>query len=153
MITLTVNGVTHNLDVEPDTPLLWVLRDNLRLTGTKYGCGIGECGACTVIMNGDLIKSCDVDVANAAGGDITTIEGLANGDHLNPVQQAFIDEDTTQCGWCIPGQIIAGTHMLMSNPEPTDAEIDLAMKDNLCRCGAYTRIRKAIHRAGRTMAT
>ena len=147
MITLTVNGVTHNLDVAADTPLLWVLRDHLRLTGTKYGCGISECGACSVVMNGDLVKSCDVDVANAAGADITTIEGLANGDRLNPVQQAFIDEDTTQCGWCIPGQIVAATHMLESNPEPTDAEIDLAMKDNLCRCGAYTRIRSAIHRA------
>lgn len=153
MITLTVNGVTHNVDVEPDTPLLWVLRDHLRLTGTKYGCGISECGACSVIMNGDLVKSCDVEVGNAAGADITTIEGLADGGRLHPIQQAFIDEDTTQCGWCIPGQLVAAAHMLSTNPEPTDNEIDLAMKDNLCRCGAYERIRKAIHRAGRAMTT
>lgn len=147
MITLTVNGETHTLDVDPDTPLLWVLRDHLRLTGTKYGCGIGECGACAVHMNGELVKSCDIDIENAAGSDITTIEGLASGGRLHPIQQGFIDEDTTQCGWCIPGQLMAAAHMLESNPEPTDAEINLAMKDNLCRCGAYDRIRKAIHRA------
>ena len=152
MITLTVNGKTHTLDVDPETPLLWVLRDHLRLTGTKYGCGIGECGACSVIMNGDLINSCDIEVENAAGADITTVEGLGSGGRLHPVQQAFIDEDVTQCGWCIPGQIVAIAHMLESNPEPTDAEIDLGMKGNLCRCGTYTRIRRAIHRAARASA-
>jgi aerobic-type carbon monoxide dehydrogenase small subunit (CoxS/CutS family) len=150
MITLTVNGKTHSVDADPDTPLLWVLRDNLRLTGTKYGCGIGECGACSVIMNGEIVNSCDIDIENSAGGDITTIEGLAKGGRLNAVQQAFIDEGTTQCGWCIPGQIVAASYMLETNPEPTDAEINLAMKDNLCRCGAYERIRKAIHRAARS---
>lgn len=150
MITLTVNGKTQNVDVDEDTPLLWVLRENLNLTGTKYGCGIGECGACSVIMNGDLVKSCDIEVGKAAGGDITTIEGLSDGMRLHPIQQAFIDEDTTQCGWCIPGQLMAAAHMLETNPEPTDAEIDLGMKDNLCRCGAYDRIRKAIHRAAKS---
>ncbi len=149
MITLTVNGESHTLDVDPETPLLWVLRDHLRLTGTKYGCGIGECGSCSVHMNGELVKSCDIEVEHAAGGDITTIEGLSSGGRLHPIQQAFIDEDTTQCGWCIPGQLMAAAHMLESNPEPTDAEINLAMKDNLCRCGAYERIRKAVHRAAR----
>ena len=149
MITLTVNGQSHSLAVDPDTPLLWVLRDHLRLTGTKYGCGIGDCGACSVIMNGELVRSCDIALENSAGGDITTIEGLAAGS-LHPMQQAFIDEDTTQCGWCIPGQIMAATHMLDTNPEPTDAEINVAMKDNLCRCGAYERIRKAIHTAARS---
>ena len=149
MITLTVNGQSHTLDVDPSTPLLWVLRDHLGLTGTKYGCGIGDCGACSVIMNGELVRSCDIAVENAAGGDITTIEGLAAGS-LHPMQQAFIDEDTTQCGWCIPGQIMAAAHMISTNPEPTDSEINVAMKDNLCRCGAYERIRKAIHRAARS---
>ncbi len=151
MITLTVNGETHALDIDPETPLLWVLRDHLRMTGTKYGCGAGVCGACTVHMNGELLKSCNIEVENAAGGDITTIEGLASGERLHPLQQAFIDEDVTQCGWCVPGQIMNAAFMLDSNPEPTDGEIDLAMKDVLCRCGAYERIRKAIHRAGRAM--
>ena len=135
MITLTVNGQSHTVDVDPETPLLWVLRDTLGLTGTKYGCGISECGICSVHMNGER-----------SGADIVTIEGLgANG--LHPIQQAFIDENVSQCGICIPGQLMAAAHMLESNPEPTDHEIDIAMKKNYCRCGAYTRIRKAIHRA------
>ena len=149
MIPLIVNGKTHNLDVNPETPLLWVLRDNLGLTGTKYGCGIGECGSCTVLKNGEPIKSCDVTVEKSAGADIVTIEGLGSGG-LHPVQQAFIDENTTQCGWCIPGQILSAAAMLESNPEPTDGEIAMAMKDNLCRCGAYARIRSAVHRAARS---
>jgi aerobic-type carbon monoxide dehydrogenase small subunit (CoxS/CutS family) len=151
MITLNVNGKSHTVDVDPDTPLLWVIRDQLRLTGTKYGCGIGECGACTVNMDGKAVKSCDIAVEKAAGSTIITIEALgANG--LHPVQQAFIDENTSQCGFCIPGQIMQAAILLESNPEPTDQDIDLALKDNICRCGAYTRIRSAIHRAARSMA-
>ena len=146
MITLTVNGKTHTVEAAPDTPLLWVLRDHLKLKGTKYGCGIGECGSCIVHMNGQVTKSCQTSVGKSAGAEITTIEGLgANG--LHPVQKAFIEENTTQCGFCIPGQIMAIAAMLESNPEPTDHEIDIALKDNLCRCAAYSRIRKAIHRA------
>lgn len=147
-ISFTVNGKSETVDVAPDTPLLWVLRDHLRLTGAKYGCGIGECGACTVHMNGEPVKSCDKAVEKAAGATIVTIEGLgANG--LHPIQQAFIDDNTTQCGWCIPGQLMAAASLLETNPEPTDHDIDLAMKDQLCRCGAYTRIRSAIHRAAK----
>ncbi len=146
MIALTVNATAHTVDVAPDTPLLWVLREQLGLTGTKYGCGIGECGACNVHMNGELIKSCQTSIGKAAGADITTIEGLGS-DGLHPVQQAFITENVTQCGYCIPGQIMTIAMMLYSNPEPTDQEIDVALKENYCRCGAYTRIRKAVHRA------
>ncbi len=146
MITLTVNGKTHSVEAAADTPLLWVLREQIGLTGTKYGCGIGECGACNIHMNGELAKSCQISIGKAAGADITTIEGLGeNG--LHPVQKAFIDENVTQCGWCIPGQIMTIAMMLESNPEPTDHEIDLALRENYCRCGAYTRIRKAVHRA------
>ncbi len=151
MITLTVNGKTQTVEAAPDTPLLWVLRDHLSLTGSKYACGIGKCGACAVHLNGDVAMSCQVSVGKSAGAEITTIEGLgANG--LHPIQKAFIEENTTQCGCCIPGQIMALAAMLDSNPEPTDNEIDLALKDNLCRCGAYTRIRKAVHTAARSMA-
>ncbi len=146
MTTLTVNGQSHTVEVAPDTPLLWVLREQMGLTGTKYGCGIGECGACNVHMNGELIKSCQTSIGKASGADITTIEGLG-ADGLHPVQQAFIDENVTQCGYCIPGQIMTIAMMLDSNPEPTDHEIDVALKENYCRCGAYTRIRKAVHRA------
>jgi aerobic-type carbon monoxide dehydrogenase small subunit (CoxS/CutS family) len=150
MITLTVNGKTHDVDVDGDTPLLWVLRDHLRLTGTKYGCGIGECGACTVHLNGEAAKSCDISVDNARGAHIVTIEGLG-GSKLHPVQQAFIDDNTTQCGICIPGQIMGAAALLNSNPDPTDQDIDLALKENLCRCGAYTRIRASVHRAAKSM--
>ncbi len=146
MITLTVNGKSHSVEAAPDTPLLWVLREHLGLNGTKYGCGIGECGSCNVHMNGELIKSCQTSIGKAAGATVTTIEGLgANG--LHPIQQAFIDENVTQCGWCIPGQIMTIANMLETNPEPTDHEIDMALKENYCRCGTYTRVRKAIHRA------
>jgi aerobic-type carbon monoxide dehydrogenase small subunit (CoxS/CutS family) len=146
MITLTVNGTTHTVEAAPDTPLMWVLREHLKLTGTKYGCGIGKCGTCAVHLNGQVAMSCQVSVGKSAGAEITTIEGLgANG--LHPIQKAFIEENVTQCGFCIPGQIMVLSAMLDSNPEPTDNEIDLALKDNLCRCGAYTRIRKAVHRA------
>ncbi len=146
MITLTVNGKTQSVEVAPDTPLLWVLREHLGLNGTKYGCGIGECGTCNVHMNGELVQSCQTSIGKAAGADVTTIEGLgANG--LHPVQKAFIAENVTQCGFCIPGQIMTIAMMLDSNPEPTDHEIDMALRENYCRCGAYTRIRKAVHRA------
>ena len=151
MITLTVNGQDHTVDVAPDTPLLWVLREHLGLTGTKYGCGIGECGACNVHMNGEISKSCQTSVGKASAADIVTIEGLG-GDGLHPVQAAFIKDNTTQCGYCMPGQVMSAAAMLAVNPEPTDAEIDVAMKDNLCRCGAYARLRSAIHRAASSAA-
>ena len=147
-ITLTVNGKTSTIDVDPDTPVMWVLREHMGLTGTKYGCGIGECGSCTIHMNGEPVKSCDRAVGKSQNAEIVTIEGLG-ADGLHPVQQAFIDENTSQCGWCIPGQIMAAASLLATNPEPTDRDIDLAMKDQLCRCGAYTRIRSAIHRAAK----
>jgi aerobic-type carbon monoxide dehydrogenase small subunit (CoxS/CutS family) len=151
MISLTVNGQDHTVDVAPDTPLLWVLREHLGMTGTKYGCGIGECGACNVHMNGELSKSCQVSAGKASGANIVTIEGLG-GDGLHPVQEAFIKENTTQCGFCMPGQVMSAAAMLAVNPEPTDGEIDVAMKDNLCRCGAHARIRSAIHRAASSAA-
>jgi len=146
MIELHVNGTTHAIDVEPETPLLWVLRDNLGLTGTKYGCGIAQCGVCTVHLDGEPVKACVTHVANALGKRITTIEGLsATSSH--PLQQAWIAEEVPQCGYCQSGQIMAAAALLKKNPKPSDADIDTAMSDNLCRCGTYPRIRKAIHRA------
>jgi aerobic-type carbon monoxide dehydrogenase small subunit (CoxS/CutS family) len=150
MITLKVNGKTHSVDADADTPLLWVLREHLGMTGTKYGCGIGECGACTVHMNGDAIKSCDISLENAAGAEIVTIEGLGE-KGLHPVQAAFIADNTSQCGFCIPGHIMKAAALLASNPDPTDGDIDLAVQENICRCGAYTRIRQSIHRASKSM--
>jgi isoquinoline 1-oxidoreductase subunit alpha len=144
--TLSVNGRPRPVSVDPDTPLLWVLRDELSLTGTKYGCGEGLCGACTVHVDGAAMRSCVVPVSSVARQKITTIEGLsANGDH--PVQRAWMEEDTPQCGYCQPGQIMCAASLLAFRPHPTDAEIDDAMSGNLCRCGTYPRIRKAIHRA------
>ncbi len=150
MFSLTVNGELRTVDAAPDTPLLWVLREHLGLNGTKYGCGIAECGVCSIHMNGELVKSCQITIEKSEGADVTTIEGLgANG--LHPIQQAYIDENVTQCGYCIPGQIMAIAMMLETNSEPTNQEIDLALKENYCRCGTYTRVRKAIHRvAGQT---
>jgi len=145
MIKLNVNGVEHELDVEPDTPLLWVLRDHLGLTGTKYGCGIAMCGACSVHMNGQVLRSCILPVAGVVGANIVTIEGLAH-DASHPVQQAWIEEDVPQCGYCQSGQIMAAAALLAANPKPSDADIDAAMT-NICRCGTYQRIRAAIHRA------
>lgn len=145
-IELSVNGKQHTLDVEPDTPLLWVLRDTLGLTGTKYGCGVSLCGACTVHLDGKAVRSCSTKVSKVGQREITTIEGLsANG--LNAVQQAWIEEDVVQCGYCQSGQVMAATALLAVNPKPSDADIDEAMKRNICRCGVYQRIRKAIHRA------
>jgi isoquinoline 1-oxidoreductase alpha subunit len=145
-ITLTVNGEEHALDVSPDTPLLWVLRDTLGLTGTKYSCGIGLCGACTVHVDGEAVRSCVTPVSEVAGKGITTIEGLSP-DGSHPVQRAWAAENVVQCGYCQPGQIMAAAALLAKNPDPTDADIDAAMSGNLCRCGTYQRIRRAIHRA------
>lgn len=146
LITVTVNDQDHTLDVSPDTPLLWVLRDALGLTGTKYGCGAGHCGACTVHLDGEAIRSCQVPVSKVAGRRVTTIEGLpGGGDH--PLQQAWVAENVSQCGYCQPGQIMTAAALLDQNPEPADADIDAAMSGTLCRCGTYQRIRRAIHRA------
>lgn len=145
-VTLRVNGQEATVDVSPDTPLLWVLRDTLGLTGTKFGCGIGACGACTVLLDGKATRSCSLRVSEAAGKEVTTIEGLSpNGDH--PLQQAWLDESVSQCGYCQPGQIMTAAALLAETPHPTDEEIDAAMSGNLCRCGTYQRIRRAIHRA------
>jgi isoquinoline 1-oxidoreductase alpha subunit len=146
VITLKVNGKAVSVDVDPSTPLLWVLRDTLGLTGTKYGCGMALCGACTVHLNGDAIRSCVKRVADAAGKEITTIEGLsANLTH--PLQKAWIEVDVPQCGYCQSGQIMSAAVLLAENSNPTDADIDDAMTGNICRCGTYQRIREAIHRA------
>jgi len=150
-VTLKVNGKTQTLDVEPDMPLLWALRDELGLTGTKFGCGIAQCGACTVHINGVAMRSCSVPVSTAAGKDITTIEGLAGTDgKLHPVQAAWVAEDVPQCGYCQSGQIMAAAALLKEKPQPTDADIDGIT--NICRCGTYVRIRRAIHRAATTKA-
>ncbi|MFL6447082.1 MAG: (2Fe-2S)-binding protein [Bryobacteraceae bacterium] len=146
---LTVNGRSTNVDVPSDTPLLWVLRDVLHLTGTKYGCGIGQCGACTVHLGGQAVRSCLTPVAAATGGAITTIEGLsADGSH--PLQKAWQAVDVPQCGYCQTGQIMSAAALLAKTPKPTDAQIDEAMSGNLCRCGTYVRIREAIHKAAGT---
>jgi aerobic-type carbon monoxide dehydrogenase small subunit (CoxS/CutS family) len=149
--TLVVNGRSVTVDVPPDTPLLWVLRDTLNLTGTKYGCGIGLCGACVVHVDGEAQPSCLWPVETVAGKRITTIEGLG-AEGLHPVQAAWIQEQVPQCGYCQPGQIMAASALLARNPAPTDAEIDAAMARNLCRCGTYQRIRRAIHTAARGSA-
>jgi isoquinoline 1-oxidoreductase alpha subunit len=146
VITLKVNGKTVNVDVDPATPLLWVLRESLSLTGTKYGCGVAQCGACTVHLNGEAIRSCIKRVADAAGKEITTIEGLSN-DLSHPLQKAWIEIDVPQCGYCQSGQIMSAAVLLAANSKPTDADIDAAMTGNICRCGTYPRIRSAIHRA------
>jgi aerobic-type carbon monoxide dehydrogenase small subunit (CoxS/CutS family) len=146
MMKLTVNGRELETDATPDTPLLWVLRDHLGLTGTKFGCGMALCGACTVHLEGVPIRSCVTPLAAAEGKRITTIEGLSN-DRSHPVQRAWLELDVPQCGYCQSGQIMSAVALLASNPAPTDADIDAAMSGNICRCGTYPRIRKAIHRA------
>jgi isoquinoline 1-oxidoreductase alpha subunit len=146
MITLIVNGARHELDVEPDTPLLWVLRDTLGLTGTKYGCGKALCGACTVHLDGEPVHACVAPLASVAGRRITTIEGLAR-DRGHPLQQAWIAEQVPQCGFCQSGQIMAAAALLARIPRPSDTDIDAAMSPILCRCGTYQRIRSAIKRA------
>lgn len=145
-IRLDVNGSRRTVDVPPDTPLLWALRDALRLTGTKYGCGAGLCGACTVHLDGTPVRSCTLPVAEVGGRRITTIEGLSR-DGNHPVQRAWIAEDVAQCGYCQTGQIMSAAALLAANPRPSDADIDRAMEGNICRCGTYRRIRAAIHRA------
>jgi len=145
MITLTVNGRRHELDVEPETPLLWVIRDEIGLTGTKYGCGIAQCGACTVHLDGQAVRSCSMQVGDVGTQSITTIEGLAP-ERRHPVQQAWIAEDVPQCGYCQSGQIMAAAAFLATTPNPTDADIDAELT-NICRCGTYPRIRAAVHRA------
>jgi isoquinoline 1-oxidoreductase subunit alpha len=146
MVSLVVNGKPEQLDVEPDMPLLWAIREKLLLTGTKYACGIAQCGACTVHVDGQLVRSCITPVSAAAGRRVTTIEGLsATGDH--PVQKAWMEVDVPQCGFCQSGQIMSAVALLAAKPSPTDADIDAGMAANICRCGTYQRIRAAIHRA------
>jgi aerobic-type carbon monoxide dehydrogenase small subunit (CoxS/CutS family) len=145
-ITFILNGKSETVDVSPDMPLLWVLRDTLNKTGTKFGCGMALCGACTVHINGEATRSCITQISTVSGKKITTIEGLsADGSH--PVQKAWIEEDVPQCGYCQSGQIMSAVALLAKKPKPTDADIDDAMSGNICRCGTYQRIRKAIHRA------
>jgi aerobic-type carbon monoxide dehydrogenase small subunit (CoxS/CutS family) len=151
MATLTVNGERLEVSVPDTYPLLWVLRDSLGLTGTKFGCGIGQCGACTVLVNGRPQRSCQLPVSVADGADITTIEGLTT-DGLHPLQEAWIEEQVPQCGYCQSGQIMQATALLADGDAPTDAEIDLMMSGNVCRCGAYVAIRRAIHRAAEIQA-
>lgn len=146
MIAFEINGKPAEVEAEPDMPLLWVIRDLLQMTGTKYGCGIAQCGACTVHLDGRPVRSCVVPVSAAAGRRITTVEGLAQDGQFSTVQQAWIDEQVPQCGYCQSGMIMAATALLADNPAPTDADIDAAIT-NICRCGTYPRIRRAIHRA------
>ena len=144
MANLTINGKPFTLDVEPDTPLLWAIRENAGLTGTKYGCGIAQCGACTVHLDGVAMRSCGISVSEAEGKKITTIEGLASGDTLHKVQEAWIAQDVPQCGYCQSGMIMAVAALLNEKPKPTDADIDEAIT-NICRCGTFQQVREAIH--------
>jgi len=147
-LTLNINGENKQVDVDPNTPLLWVLREYLDLVGTKYGCGMSQCGACTVHLNGAAVRSCVFPVSAVANQPITTIEGLSeDGDH--PVQKAWLEEDVAQCGYCQPGQIMSAAALLNNNPNPTDEDIDLAMSGNICRCATYVRIKKAIKKASK----
>lgn len=151
-VKLTINNQAHTLDVDPDMPLLWAIRDVVGLTGTKFGCGIAQCGACTVHLDGNPTRSCSVPVSAVVGQKITTIEGIAkNADH--PVQKAWIEHQVPQCGYCQSGQIMSAIALLKQIPRPTDADIDTAMQGNICRCGTYNRIRQAIHKASAEMAT
>ena len=143
---LTVNGEPHQVEVSPQTPLLWVLRDKLKLTGTKYGCGVAQCGACTVHVDGAAVRSCVLPVSAVAGA-VTTIEGLSGDGDLHPLQAAWIEHDVPQCGYCQSGQIMSAAALLASNRQPTDQDIDTALAGNYCRCGTYVRIRRAVHTA------
>lgn len=145
-ISFQVNGKPQTVDVDPETPLLWVLRDNLNLTGTKFGCGIGQCGACTIHLEGNPTRSCSIAVSDVAGKSVTTIEGLSP-DRSHPIQQAWIAEQVPQCGYCQSGQVMAAAALLAKTPKPTDSQIDRAMSGNICRCGTYQRLRRAVHRA------
>jgi aerobic-type carbon monoxide dehydrogenase small subunit (CoxS/CutS family) len=146
LTTININGTATEVDVAPDTPLLWALRDTLGFTGTKFGCGQGLCGACTVHMNGLAIRSCQTPVGAVGDAAITTVEGLSS-DRSHPVQRAWLEIDVPQCGYCQPGQMMSAAALLATNPSPTDADIDAAMAGNICRCGTYVRIRAAVHRA------
>ena len=148
---LTVNRTEYEVDVEPEMPLLWVLRDELGITGTKYGCGIAQCGACTVHMDGMAVRSCQIPAEAADGAEIVTIEGLGTPEALHAVQQAWIEHQVAQCGYCQSGQIMSVVNLLATNPRPSDADIDAAMSGNACRCATYVRIRAAIHRAAEIM--
>ena len=148
---LTVNGKLQKVDVEDDMPLLWILRDELGLTGTKYGCGIAQCGACTVHMNGVAVRSCQIDAASAEGAAITTIEGLGTPTSLHAVQEAWIEHQVAQCGYCQSGQIMQAASLLNENPDPTDEDVDYEMSGNLCRCGTYPRIRAAVKTAAQKL--
>ncbi|MGB3223425.1 MAG: (2Fe-2S)-binding protein [Desulforhopalus sp.] len=151
IITFLVNGEELSLTVDGNRPLLWVLRQDLELTGTKYGCGLGLCGSCTVLLDGKAVRSCQTSIREAHQREITTIEGLATGDTLHPVQQAFVDHDALQCGYCTPGMIMQATSLLQENPQPDRQTIIEKMDDNLCRCGAHNRIIEAIETASTTM--
>jgi aerobic-type carbon monoxide dehydrogenase small subunit (CoxS/CutS family) len=146
-----VNGESHEVDAVPNTPLLWVLRDNLNLTGTKYGCGVAQCGACTVHIEGVAARSCSIPVSTIGDKKVTTIEGISSAE-LHPVQRAWMEENVPQCGFCQTGQIMSAVALIEKNPSPTDSEIETAMSGNICRCGTYERIRKAIKRASNTSA-
>lgn len=151
MLRLHVNGKDRQIDdVADDTPLLWVLRDELNLVGTKFGCGIAQCGACTVHLDGQPVRSCQIPVSAVSGLKITTVEGLAQGEQLSTLQQAWIDHDVAQCGYCQSGQLMSATALLVATPDPTDAQIDSAMAGNICRCGTYGRIKKAIKAAAQS---
>ena len=150
-LKLNVNRKEYTIAVQPDTPLLWVIRENLGLTGTKYGCGVAVCGACTVHVDGEAVRSCSTPVSDVQGKEITTIEGLSP-DGSHPVQKAWIEDEVPQCGYCHSGQIMTAAALLAENPTPTDEDIDDAMSDNICRCGTYQRIRRAIHRASQMTA-
>ncbi|HUG73641.1 MAG TPA: (2Fe-2S)-binding protein [Steroidobacteraceae bacterium] len=151
-VKLNVNGTDHDVEVADDQPLLWVLRDELKLVGTKFGCGVAQCGACTVHLNGTPQRSCSVLATSAVGMRITTIEGLAQGGTLTAVQKAWIDHDVPQCGYCQSGQVMSATALLRQTPNPTDAQIDAAMQGNICRCGTYLRIRTAIKSAAKALS-
>jgi isoquinoline 1-oxidoreductase alpha subunit len=146
MLRLTINGTAHDIEIDPSTPLLWAIREWVGLTGTKYGCGIAQCGACTVHIDGVATRSCGIAVSDAAGKQITTIEGLAADGNLNKVQQAWIDHDVPQCGYCQSGMIMAVAALIKEKPKPTDADIDAAIT-NICRCGTYQQVRAAVHAA------
>jgi isoquinoline 1-oxidoreductase subunit alpha len=149
-VELTVNGMRRIIDVDDDTPLLWILRDTLGLTGTKFGCGVGVCGACTILENGQAVRSCQIPCSETAGRNFMTIEGLSR-DGNHPCQQAWLDEEVAQCGFCQPGMIMTACGLLKTNPNPMDADIDNVLSDSVCRCGTYPRMRKAIRRAAEKM--
>ncbi len=151
MVKLNVNGREHDIDIEPDTPLLYVLRNDLKLNAAKFGCGLGQCGACTVLVDGEPVFSCLTPVLVLEGKPITTLEGLGTAERPGPLQQAFIDEQAAQCGFCIPGMMMRAQALLQKNPQASDAEIRAHMQPNLCRCGTQMRILRAVHRAARAM--